>query len=109
MCKNISSIFSRTSEASASEFISRKYWRNVSSELHTLWKYGVIPINPTYDAYSDYLANTKVLFYHLDILKFNDIIMCKSYIFGFKAFHMISSVTLNSCLMFNHTCTKLHH
>ena len=44
----------------------------------------------------DYLANTNVLFYCLNILKLiSDIIMYKSYIFEFKALHMMLPITLN--------------
>ena len=46
--------------------------------------------------HSDYLANTNVLFYPLNILKLSDIIMYKSYIFGIKTLHVMLPITLNS-------------
>ena len=63
--------------------------------------YEVILINLTYNAssiaektirtitHSDYLANTNVLLYLLNILKLSDIITYKSYILGFKVFHVM--------------------
>ena len=45
--------------------------------------------------HSDYLANTNVLFCRLNILKRSNIIMYKSFIFGFKVFHAMLPITLN--------------